>query len=241
MDCQTLSLPSDREASIGNSLLHWPAGGPAIDHPPSILLENQVKKVALVVASFALAACSDVTPTAPSAVAAPSFSKSAAPGQNKLRCFSGPSDGTVYGGSCTLNGGVDATSAVLDNTDGDPDGSYSGVYIRNVDLTGKHLGDITQLSFHYDGTTPGGGAPRFSLPISGGVYAFIAAADCNNGSGLVDAINDETCTIYYGSSSYANWAAFVTANSSVTLTSALPFIIADVPGRWTISDVHLTR
>ena len=48
---------------------------------------------------------------------------------NPLLCFDGPSDETIYGGDCTINPG--GTSATLNTADGDPDGSYAGVYVTN--------------------------------------------------------------------------------------------------------------
>jgi hypothetical protein len=213
---------------------------------PSISTEidTQMKKGLLVLASLALAACSDVAPTAPTDVNGPSYAVSAAPGQNKLQCFSGSADGdqggVTYGGTCRLLSSGAKGTAVLDNSDGDTDGSYSGVYVENSNLNGKRLSEIAQLSFQYTGTATAG-SPRFSLPLSGGGYAFISAYYCNNGAGLVDAISDPTCTIYYNGASYENWAAFVAANSALTVTSATPFVIADDAGSWTVSNVKLGK
>src|SRR4051812_20611694 len=76
---------------------------------------------------------------------------------NKLQCFSGTEDGvqdgvpvvspciTSYGGTCTLN---HDGSATLDTTDGNPNGSYAGVYI-SPGLPGKPVGNVTKLSFSY--------------------------------------------------------------------------------------------
>ena len=88
------------------------------------------------------------------------------------------------------------------------------------------------------------GAPRISLPIdtdgngTTDLYAFIGAFYCNNGTGLVDAINDTTCQIFVGSESFVNWAAFVVAHPTWQV-GATPFVIADEPGLWTVSNVHL--
>src|SRR5690242_14181250 len=69
---------------------------------------------------------------------------------NPLMCFDGPSDGTIYGGHCTLNAA--GTGATLDNNGGDPDGSYSGVFYASSSISGKPLSDVTNLSFTYTGT-----------------------------------------------------------------------------------------
>lgn len=170
-----------------------------------------------------------------------------APGQNKLQCFDGITDGGIYGGNCTLTGKGAKGPATLDNTDGDVDGSYSGVYILDSsNLNGKAIGSITQLSFSYTGTATAG-SPRFSLPIDTNgdhatdFYAFVGAYYCNNGAGLVDAINDATCTIFAGSESFSNWAAMVAAHPAWTITTDYPFIIADDAGIWTVSGVKLGK
>jgi hypothetical protein len=170
---------------------------------------------------------------------------------NKLQCFSGTMDGG-YNGDCTLiqNG------AFLDNTDGDldPNNNYSGVYIQNSNLDGKLLSDVNKLAFTYAasaGTTASGGSPRISIPIDENgdgtteAYAFIDTLGCNDGSadnGTLDAINDPTCTVSYGSATYPNWAAFAAANPTYRIaTDALTFIIADQPGDWTITNVQLGK
>jgi hypothetical protein len=77
----------------------------------------------------------------------------------------------------------------------------------------------------------------------------VPLAGCNNGAGLVDVINDPTCTIYRGDDalvSYPNWAAFVTANPStyISLNDYYAFIIADGsgdPGVWTIGNMKVGK
>jgi hypothetical protein len=189
-----------------------------------------------------LAACSDPS-TAPSAASSPSLAAAANANGNKLQCFSGTTDGGSYGGTCSVTkDGV----ATLNNMDGDPDGSYSGVYLQNSNLDGKRLSDVNQLGFSYTGVA-GAGAPRISLPIDTDAngttdfYAFIAALYCNDGAGNVDAINDATCTIYAGSESFANWAAMLAAHPDWRVGESLPFIIADEPGHWTVSNVRLGK
>ena len=133
---------------------------------------------------------------------------------NKLSCFSGTQDGG-YNGTCTFTGSV----ATLNNVDGDldPVQQLLGVYLQNSNLDGKPLAEISKLSFRYTGDPATAGSPRFSLPIDTGsgttaFYAFVSAYYCNDGAGLVDAVNDATCTIYAGNESFANWAALVAAH-----------------------------
>ena len=120
---------------------------------------------------------------------------------NKLTCFDGTSEGTTYGGHCTVNKyGV----ATLNNSGGDPEGEYSGVYLQNSNLEGKAIRTVNQLGFSYTGTATAG-SPRISLGIDKtgdskyDVFAFISAFYCNDDAGNVDVINDPTCTIYVGS------------------------------------------
>lgn len=169
---------------------------------------------------------------------------STAPGQNKLQCFDGPSEGTIYGGACTTTGVKGP--ATLDNTGGDPDGSYSGVYILNSTLNGKTIGAVGQLSFSYTGT-PTAGSPRFSIPLDTNgdsatdLYAFVSAYYCNDGSGLVDAIRGTACTIFAGAETFPSWAAMVAAHPTWTITQDYAFLIADDIGIWTVSNVKLGK
>jgi hypothetical protein len=168
-----------------------------------------------------------------------------APGQNKIQCFDGTTDGG-YGGTCTLLSKGAKGAATLDNTDGNANGSYSGVYYANSNLNGKTIGNVTHLSFSYTGEATAG-SPRFSLPLDtdgDGVtdfYGFVSAYYCNDGAGFVDAINDSTCTIYAGSESFANWAAMVAAHPTWTITQDYAFLVADDPGIWTVSNVTLGK
>jgi hypothetical protein len=70
-------------------------------------------------------------------------------------------------------------------------------------------------------------------------YAFISAAYCNDGAGNVDAVNDPTCTISIGADHYASWAAMVAAHPRYRVTHDTPFVIADDPGTWSLSNVKL--
>lgn len=193
---------------------------------------------------------SPVIPTAkPIATATPA--PTATP--NPLLCFDGTTDTAngetgeaIYGGVCTKTG---ANSATLNNIPAGRDGAYAGVYYAISHLQGKTIGNVTSLGFTYTGSTAGAGAPRISLPVdtdgngSTDTYLFIAAFHCNDGEGLVDAIHDTTCTIFYTGgpdSGYPNWAALVDAHPGFKVaTTNLPFVIADEPGAWTVSSVHL--
>jgi hypothetical protein len=175
------------------------------------------------------------------------------PGQNKLVCFSGADDEYNSNGTCTFQGKGARGPATLNNIDGDdnPYNNYSGVYVESAYLSGTALKDVTKLQFTYTGTATAG-SPRFSVLIDEDGdsnttddqgYAFIGAYYCNDGAGNVDAINDQTCTIYYGSSSYENWGAFVAAYPDATIAEgeAPVYIVADDAGMWTISGVKLGR
>lgn len=162
----------------------------------------------------------------------------AAPGQNKLTCFGEPT-------ACTSSNGKTAT---LNTNNGG-----AGVYLTgyNNSFYNVLLSQVTKLSNVVSGTlTPID--PRWSIPIDENndgateAFAFVAFYDCNNGAGLVDVINDATCTVNYGSSSYPNWSTFahgVGTNFRIS-NGDYAFIIADLsgaPGVWTISNVTVGK
>jgi hypothetical protein len=209
---------------------------------------NKFIKIGTLTAAFALAAVM-VIPVS----AAPSSNSS---NGNKLSCFSGTEDTLVnpengtYFGTCTLvfpNGAE--LNTIDENTD--PNNNYAGVYIQNTNLDGKLLADVNKLAFTYDGETAVGGSPRISIPIDENGdgnwdgFAYIDTLGCNDGdanTGTLDAINDSTCTIWYGAESYDNWAEFASENPTYTIaTDALAFIIVDQPGEFTITNVQLGR
>lgn len=166
---------------------------------------------------------------------------------NPLLCFDGPSEETIYGGDCTINPG--GTSATLNTADGDPDGSYAGVYYASSNLSGDLVGTVTGLSFAYSCTSSAttcvtGGSPRMSIPIDTNdngtteSYAFIDAANC--GKTFPSGTVDQTCPVFFGSTLYTNWAAFALANPTYRIaTDAVAFVIADQPFRGIISNVQL--
>ena len=183
-----------------------------------------------------------------------------APGQNKLQCFDGTTDGG-FGGICTLTSHGAKGPATLDNTDTNPNGDYSGVYIINSTLFGQLLSNVTQLSYNYTGTiAPLPGNLSLNLPIdlsptdgTTNAYAYIDAFYCPGVAGYVDVINDPNCGIWYGSPSppvgvfYANWAAFVAAYPGAKVaTDQYMFVIAERtpaegPAFWTVSNVKLGK
>jgi len=168
----------------------------------------------------------------------------AAPGQNKLVCFDGTTDGG-YGGTCTVSNGAKGP-ATLDNTDNNVNGDYAGVYIQNSNLMGEILGQVSQLSYSYTGTTaPMPGDLSLNLPLSTGGYAYVDAYYCSGNLGSVDVINDSNCGIWYDNTEYANWAALAAAYPSATI-SGTPFIVAERtptegPAYWTINHVKFGK
>lgn len=176
----------------------------------------------------------------------------AAPGKNPLTCFAGTA------AACTSNG----KTATINTHNGG-----TGVYLPgyNTSFYGVRTALVTKLSNTVAGD-PLGIDPRWSIPIddtalnldpdgdgrSGPGYTdyflYVSLADCNNGAGLIDVINDTTCTINSGldGATYPNWSAFVTANPNtyIALNDYFAFIIADLsgaPGVWTISNVQVGK
>jgi hypothetical protein len=177
-----------------------------------------------------------------------------APGQNKLLCFDGTTDGG-FGGVCTLNSNGAKGPATLDNTANNPSGDYAGVYVQNTTMSGQPLSSITQLSYQYTGTiSPLPGDLSLNVPIDTNndhvtdFYAFIDAYYCPGTDGKVDVIHDANCGIWAGGVVfYSNWAAFVAAYPGAVVTStALPFVIAErtpaeVPAVWRVNNVTLGK
>ena len=169
---------------------------------------------------------------------------STAPGQNKLLCFDGTTDGG-YGGVCSAGNGAKGP-ATLNNTDSNPAGDYSGVYIQNSTLVGQLLKNVTQLGYNYTGTTtPTPGDLSLNLPLSTGGYAYVDAYYCPGTSGVVDVINQSNCGIWYNNTEYANWAALAAAYPTATV-SDIAFIVAErTPGEasamWTVGNIKLGK
>src|SRR5688572_10854231 len=161
----------------------------------------------------------------------------AAAAANPLLCFEGAP------GDCIIN--ADGTSATL-NTAG---GGYAGVYYATSGISGDSVATVTGLSFTYTCTSTTncvtGGSPRMSIPIDANAdgdtesYAFIDANNCGM-TALTTGTVTQACPVFFGSTLYANWAAFVAANSGALIaTDALPFVIADQRFIGIISNVQL--
>jgi len=180
----------------------------------------------------------------PSAPPAPA----ATPNPNPLLCFDGTTDGG-FNGHCTLIAGG-ATLNTIDN-DTNPNNNYAGVYYATSSNSGKSLPAVNpaSISFTYaaaEGTTASGGSPRVSIPIDADGngtfdgFAYVDTLGCNNGSadnGTLS-LTDPTCTIAFDGDSFPNWAAFVAAQPAGKI-SDVPFVVADQPGMWTVTNVHL--
>jgi hypothetical protein len=189
---------------------------------------------------LALAACGAggsgaITPTTASRGLAPQ--SSASNPTTKLKCFTGGN------ATCVLTD----DGAILNNP---APGDYSGVYIASADnLKGRPLAAIGQLQFTYVSAAPtaGGGSPRFSLPYATDgkttIWAYIQATTCNGSTpsgGTVD-IHAAACTIATSAGgAYPNYPAFAAANPSGTV-NGLPFVVADEPGHYTLTNVLISR
>ena len=175
-------------------------------------------------------------------------SQAPAPNPNPLLCFDGTTDGG-FNGHCTLITGGATLNTIDDNSN--PNDAYAGVYYANQSNNGKNLAAVNpaSISFTYaaaEGTTASGGSPRVSIPVDSDGngtfdgYAFVDTLGCNNGSannGTLS-LSDPTCTIALGANTYANWATFVAAFPTGKIDD-LSFVIADQPGMWTVTNVHL--
>ncbi|HEX6576214.1 MAG TPA: hypothetical protein VF042_14700 [Gemmatimonadaceae bacterium] len=198
----------------------------------------------LAAAAALLSACADNTVTSPADLSTAS-SVATAPGKNKLQCQA------EAPATCTLEGKGAKGPATLDTRAG----GYALVFLNDIsNLSGLTLDEVQQLSFTYSGDEATPGAPRLSLAIDTNddgnydQYAFVSAYYCNDGAGLVDVINDPTCTIFVGSEEFENWDALVAAHPDWQIAVAnqetgenYSFIIADEPGLWTISGVTLGK
>lgn len=181
------------------------------------------------------------------------------PSAMRVRCFSGTTDGdqggVTYGGTCRRTTQDNLDLAELFTMDGDPDGSYAGVFATPVNIRGKRLGDVQELSFSYAGGPPGGGSPRWSVAIDENAngrhdgdeaYAFADVNACNDGDGFVgteDGEDDGTCQWFYKSESFPNWDAFAGAHPTYRIarlfsdgsTGIIPaFVVMDQPGHYLI-------
>jgi hypothetical protein len=218
-----------------------------------------MKRLPLLAISAVLAACAE-SPTQPDiranlSVATANLSVATAPGQNKLQCFDGTTDGGGFGGTCTLNSNGAKGPATLDNSSGNTSGDYSGVYTLESTVYGQLLTNLTQLSYHYTGSiAPLPGNLSYNIPIdadgngSTEFYAFVDAYYCPGVNGIVNITTDASCGIWAGGVTfYANWAAFVAGypGAKVAIDNFV-FIIAERTGTepsavWTVGDVKFGK
>jgi hypothetical protein len=126
--------------------------------------------------------------------------------------------------------------AILDVSSTDPDGDYAGVYYQESSIHGAALGDVKQLGFHYTANDSALGPGNLSLNIpidedGDGVteqYAFIDVFYCPGTDGVVDALHDEECGIWYDGVQYENWDAFVDEYPDALIaTDNFAFVIAE--------------
>jgi hypothetical protein len=128
---------------------------------------------------------------------------------------------------------ITATGAKLNNDAGE----YSGIYVKSKSLNNKPLANV-HVSFMSTGDVAGG-APRFSIPLNTGSYAFLDVNNCGT-PGVVSS-DDATCQVFINTGgSFANWAAMAAAQPTWRVSkTAVPFIIADVAGNYEVSNVDL--
>jgi hypothetical protein len=131
-----------------------------------------------------------------------------------------------------------ASGATIDNGSG----QYGGVYLASRGRSAKPIAAV-HFSFDYSGSIAGG-APRFSIPLdtnrNGRLdgYAFLDANNCGlTGTVSTDAPN---CAVFlnFGGLSFSSWDAMVAAHPTWRLAPGkVPFIIADQPGHYVISNL----
>jgi hypothetical protein len=145
----------------------------------------------------------------------------------KLRSF-GNGDVSIDGGTVTITNGS---------------AEYGGVYINSRSLSSKKLRAV-HISFVSTGFHTGG-APRFSIPLNTGhaesvtPYAFLDVNNC--GSSLVSTGNPD-CKVFlnFSTESFDNWAALVATHPKWRIAAGgIPFIIADEPGTYSVTEIDL--
>ena len=174
-------------------------------------------------------------------------------GAANLKCFTGVSDNSGYGGTC-ITTGKNRNGAVLSN-DSNAAGSYAGVYLDKKDLNGKPLSKISALGYTHAGgnvaPTAGDLSLNFGVDTTGdGLsdgYAYVDAFYCAGTNGVVDVIHDGGCGIWFQDVEYSNWAMFVTAFPTASVgRDGQPFIVAEwaagsAAESWTISNVVMGK
>jgi hypothetical protein len=153
---------------------------------------------------------------------------------NQPQCFSDPSS------TCTRSG---STFILTNTTEG------SGVYVENQSLAGKPLSEAGVLSFRYSGTV-GGGSPRFAIPVddpSDGInpngYDFFLAAQatyCDANNDGVVSLAEPVCVVE-APGFFGLFSDYVALHPDYLIGSYYTFIVTDVPGTVTISEINLAR
>jgi hypothetical protein len=193
-------------------------------------------------------------------------SASAGGAASNLQCFTGLTTMNTpgYGGTCSLS--THGSIATLSETTGNPNGTFSGVFLHKRNLSGEPLSAISKLGYTWadmaPGTTPTPTPGDLSLNIglsktAGGTttaYVYIDAFDCpgttrlpgNGGTGgTVTVVNASNCGMYYEGTFFRNWSSLIAAYPNATVgKTAIPFIVAErVPHTpaavWQISRVYL--
>lgn len=135
---------------------------------------------------------------------------------------------------------IDGDAATLTNGAGE----FSGVFLKSRSQSGKSLAAV-DFSFAYSGSTAGG-APRFSIPLDTGStesvtpFAFVDALNCGD-TGVVDT-DASNCQVFlnFSNESFANWDAFAAAHPTWRIApGSIPFVIADQPGTYELTDIEL--
>jgi hypothetical protein len=130
---------------------------------------------------------------------------------------------------------INGTSATLTNDEG----QYSGVYLKSKSLSDKPLAAV-DFSFKYSAdSTLAGGAPRFSIPLNTGSYAFLDALNCGTPSVVSTELGN--CPVFINTGgSYANWDTLAAEHPELRIASGkIPFVIADQAGTYKLSDIVL--
>jgi hypothetical protein len=137
-------------------------------------------------------------------------------------------------------------------------GEYGGVYRQAISK--KLLRKLVHLTFTTTADSDvTGGAPRWSIPVNTDSdanttegYAFIDVNGCGGSAGVptVVATANANCHVNFQGVDYANWQAFCGKNGGAHPTYTLakfdggeptfPFIIADEPGNYTVTNIRLS-
>ena len=129
-------------------------------------------------------------------------------------------------------------------------GEFGGVFLNSKSQGSKPLSKVV-FQFTSRGDIEGG-APRFSIgidtdgnPQTSNGFAFLDAAGCGGVVGpgtsvVLVSTQNPACAVNFNGTDYANWDAFASANPTYkTNSGGTPFIIADQPGSYNVTDIVL--